>query len=152
MEASALRSAGLARRPWVALLPIAVGLALSFGLLSVRFEDRVNKLWVEQGGRLDSELDYVEQNNGTAPGTAAKDQVLLTVAPAGVLNEGVLNEHLLLLRRIYSRISVTLEAPLNHPKCAHLSDAVCHAHLGRCEDVAVHLTMPPGLLVLGGHL
>ena len=33
--------AGLARRPWVALLPIAVGLALSFGLLSVRFEDRV---------------------------------------------------------------------------------------------------------------
>ena len=115
--------AGLARRPWVALLPIAVGLALSFGLLSVRFEDRVNKLWVEQGGRLDSELDYVEQNNGTAPGTAAKDQVLLTVAPAGVLNEGVLNEHLLLLRRIYSRISVTLEAPLNHPKCAHLSDA-----------------------------
>jgi hypothetical protein len=34
----------------------------------------------------------------------------------------------------------------------HLSDAVCYAHLCRCEDVPVHLTMPPGLLVLGGHL
>eukprot|EP01044_Picomonas_judraskeda_P017345 COSAG03_NODE_3244_length_2125_cov_15.067127_1_plen_72_part_10 len=46
--------AALAQRPLLALPSVLLGLILCLGLSSVRFEDRVNKLWVETGGRLDS--------------------------------------------------------------------------------------------------
>ena len=116
--------AALAQRPSLALPSVLLGLILCLGISSVRFEDRVNKLWVETGGRLDSELDYVEQYNGTAPGSAPKDQVLITVSRDGVLNDKVLSEHLWLLRRVYSGIKVDLEPPYTHPNCAHVSDDV----------------------------
>ena len=122
--------ARLARQPLLALPVVLLGALLCVGLSSVRFEDRVNKLWVEKGGRLDSELDFLEQFNGTAPGSASKDQVLITVSAAGVLNEMVLREHLLLLKRVYNRdqdegvgrIRADLAQPYVHPKCAHLPD------------------------------
>jgi hypothetical protein len=122
--------ARLARQPLLALPAVLLGALLCVGLSSVRFEDRVNKLWVEKGGRLDSELDFLEQFNGTAPGSASKDQVLITVSAAGVLNEMVLREHLLLLKRVYNRdqdegvgrIRADLAQPYVHPKCAHLPD------------------------------
>ncbi len=134
--------AALARRPALALPFVLLGMALCVGLGRVRFEDRVNKLWVETGGRLDSELDYVEQFNGTAPGSASMDQVLITVSHDGVLNEAVLKEHLLLLRRVYSKLKVDLAPPYTHPNCAHLSDDVDYVTTNRysmthiCDRVA----------------
>ena len=38
--------------------------ALTIGLKSVTMEDRIEKLWVEEGGRLDRELGYVEKTLG----------------------------------------------------------------------------------------
>ena len=38
--------------------------ALTIGLKSVVMEDRIEKLWVEAGGRLDQELSYVEKTLG----------------------------------------------------------------------------------------
>ena len=38
--------------------------ALTIGLKSVMMEDRIEKLWVEAGGRLDQELSYVEKTLG----------------------------------------------------------------------------------------
>eukprot|EP01043_Picozoa_sp_COSAG02_P071606 COSAG02_NODE_13156_length_1436_cov_3.915309_1_plen_335_part_01 len=123
--------AALARRPVLALPTVLLGMLLCLGLRSVRFEDRVNKLWVETGGRLDSELDYVEQFNGTAAGTASKDQVLITVSRGGVLDEVVLNEHLVLLRRVYRDMEVDLAPPYTHPNCAHLADDVDYVTTNR---------------------
>ena len=45
------------------------------------------------------------------------DQVLITVARTGVLNEQTLEEHLLLLRRIYEGVSVDMAEPYDHPNC-----------------------------------
>ncbi len=42
--------------------------ALTIGLKSVVMEDRIEKLWVEAGGRLDSELEYVERTLGRDSG------------------------------------------------------------------------------------
>ena len=102
------------------LLATLLGGGGCFGLLRARFEDRVNKLWVEQGGRLDWELQYVEEYNGTKSKAAPQQQVcqrakelqlvvaslfaqvLITVAPTGVLNELLLDEHLWLLKVAYN--------------------------------------------------
>eukprot|EP01048_Picozoa_sp_COSAG05_P018105 COSAG05_NODE_2588_length_2868_cov_8.486096_2_plen_171_part_00 len=103
--------------PAVAAYPLC-----SLGLLSVEFEGRVNKLWVERGGRLDDELEYIGQHNGTRAGEASRDQILITVDQRGVLNEMVLDEHLWLLKLAYNSIEVSLAPPLAHPNCAHLPE------------------------------
>jgi len=48
----------------VLFVGILVLTMLSIGLKSVVMEDRIEKLWVEAGGRLDQELSYVEKNFG----------------------------------------------------------------------------------------
>ena len=60
--------------------------ALTIGLKSVVMEDRIEKLWVEEGGRLDQELAYVEATLGKDYGginqmliqTGSEDSNLLT--------------------------------------------------------------------------
>jgi hypothetical protein len=39
-----------------------------FNLGDIYFQDRIEKLWVEAGGRLDTELQYVEETLGSAAG------------------------------------------------------------------------------------
>jgi hypothetical protein len=39
-----------------------------FLILAIYSQDRIEKLWVEAGGRLDTELQYVEETLGSAAG------------------------------------------------------------------------------------
>ena len=47
----------------------------TIGLKSVQLEDKIEKLWVEEGGRLDRELAYVEETLG--PGSGGINQMLI---------------------------------------------------------------------------
>jgi hypothetical protein len=95
--------AGCASRPSVTLSAGSVlAIACGLGIFNVKFEDRVNKLWVESGGRLDDELEYIELNNGTDPRAENADQFVLTVSDGGVLNQAILDEHMSLLEAIHA--------------------------------------------------
>ena len=57
--------------------------SLTIGLKSVKLEDRIEKLWVEQGGRLDRELQYVEDTLGRDSGGI--NQMVIQTSESGQL-------------------------------------------------------------------
>lgn len=65
------------------------------GLKSATLETDVEKLWVEKGGRLERELEYVERSLGTGSGTT--NQIILQTAKqtgSNILRRDALNAHL----------------------------------------------------------
>jgi hypothetical protein len=72
-------------------------------------QDRIEKLWVEAGGRLDNELSYVEETLGS--GAGGVNQMLIQTAGGDDSGEGLLLtpdallRHLEVLRRA-TRVTV----------------------------------------------
>ena len=70
-------------------------------------EDRIEKLWVEEGGRLDKELRYVEETLGKDYGGI--NQMLIQTAEDGnLLTSDSLIEHLEVLKRA-TRVRVEMD-------------------------------------------
>ncbi len=73
-------------------------------------QDRIEKLWVESGGRLDSELSYVEETLGSGAG-GVNQMVIQTADGSGdsgssvLLTPDALLRHLEVLRRA-TRVTV----------------------------------------------
>ena len=81
--------------------------ALSIGLKSVVMEDRIEKLWVEEGGRLDQELRYVEDTLGKDYGGI--NQMLIQTAEDGnLLTSESLIQHLDVLKKA-TRVRVEMD-------------------------------------------
>jgi hypothetical protein len=57
-----------------------------FLILAIYFQDRIEKLWVEAGGRLDTELQYVEETLGSAAGGV--NQMVIQTLSGGVNGGG----------------------------------------------------------------
>jgi hypothetical protein len=62
------------------------GTAVKYLILAVYFQDRIEKLWVEAGGRLDTELQYVEETLGSAAGGV--NQMVIQTLGGGGANGG----------------------------------------------------------------
>ena len=70
-------------------------------------EDRIEKLWVEEGGRLDKELRYVEDTLGKDYGGI--NQMLIQTAEDGnLLTSDSLIQHLEVLKRA-TRVRVEMD-------------------------------------------
>ena len=83
--------------------------ALTIGLKSVVMEDRIEKLWVEEGGRLDQELAYVESTLGRDYGGI--NQMLIQTgqsADSNLLTTESLLSHLDVLKDA-TRVSVEMD-------------------------------------------
>ena len=74
---------------------------------SVVMEDRIEKLWVEEGGRLDKELKYVEETLGKDYGGI--NQMLIQTAEDGnILTSDSLIQHLDVLKKA-TRVRVEMD-------------------------------------------
>ena len=81
--------------------------ALTIGLKSVTMEDRIEKLWVEEGGRLDRELGYVERTLGKDYGGI--NQMLIQTSEGGnLLTQDSLLAHLDVLKEA-TRVHVDMD-------------------------------------------
>ena len=81
--------------------------ALTIGLKSVTMEDRIEKLWVEEGGRLDKELRYVEETLGKDYGGI--NQMLIQTAEDGnMLTSESLLQHMDVLKKA-TRVRVEMD-------------------------------------------
>ena len=81
--------------------------ALTIGLKSVTMEDRIEKLWVEEGGRLDRELGYVEKTLGKDYGGI--NQMLIQTSEGGsLLSQDSLLAHLDVLKEA-TRVHVDMD-------------------------------------------
>ena len=70
-------------------------------------EDRIEKLWVEEGGRLDKELKYVEETLGKDYGGI--NQMLIQTAEDGnILTSDSLIQHLDVLKKA-TRVRVEMD-------------------------------------------
>ena len=81
--------------------------ALSIGLKSVVMEDRIEKLWVEQGGRLDRELKYVEDTLGKDYG-GINQMLIQTSEDGAMLTSESLLAHLDVLKEA-TRVHVEMD-------------------------------------------
>lgn len=98
----------LGRFPWLVIFSVVVVcVLLSLGLLKARFETDESELWVEQGGRLEKELDYTESVLGE--GAEATGELLIQVGKEGrsAITPEALLEHLDLVKRVAQNVSVT---------------------------------------------
>lgn len=82
--------------------------ALTIGLKSVVMEDRIEKLWVEAGGRLDSELEYVERTLGRDSGGINQMLIQTSPATANILTQEALLAHLDVLKEA-TRVRVEMD-------------------------------------------
>ena len=80
----------------------------TIGLKSVRLEDKIEKLWVEEGGRLDRELAYVEETLG--PGSGGINQMLIQTGEGGsnLLSPESLLTHMQVLKKA-TRVTVEMD-------------------------------------------
>ena len=81
--------------------------SLTIGLKSVVIEDRIEKLWVEEGGRLDRELAYVEETLGKGSG-GINQMVIQTGEDAALLTPDSLLHHLDVLKSA-TRVTVEMD-------------------------------------------
>ena len=81
--------------------------SLTIGLKSVVIEDRIEKLWVEEGGRLDRELAYVEETLGSGSG-GINQMVIQTGEDAALLTPDSLLHHLDVLKSA-TRVTVEMD-------------------------------------------
>ena len=80
---------------------------LSIGLKSVVMEDRIEKLWVEAGGRLDQELSYVEKTLGKDYG-GINQMLIQTSEDGNMLTSDSLLAHLDVLKDA-TRVKVRMD-------------------------------------------
>ena len=80
----------------------------TIGLKSVQLEDKIEKLWVEEGGRLDRELAYVEETLG--PGSGGINQMLIQTGEgsSNLLTPESLLMHLQVLKKA-TRVTVEMD-------------------------------------------
>ena len=80
----------------------------TIGLKSVQLEDKIEKLWVEEGGRLDRELAYVEETLG--PGSGGINQMLIQTGEGGsnLLSPESLLTHMQVLKKA-TRVTVEMD-------------------------------------------
>ena len=80
----------------------------TIGLKSVQMEDKIEKLWVEEGGRLDRELAYVEETLG--PGSGGINQMLIQTGEgsSNLLTPESLLTHLQVLKKA-TRVTVEMD-------------------------------------------
>ena len=80
----------------------------TIGLKSVQLEDKIEKLWVEEGGRLDRELAYVEKTLG--PGSGGINQMLIQTGKGGssLLSPESLLTHMQVLKKA-TRVTVEMD-------------------------------------------
>lgn len=98
----------LGRRPWLAIgLVFLVCVGLGLGLLKAKFETDVNELWVEQGGRLEDEIDYTDAVLGE--GAQASAELVIQVGRDGsdATTPEALLEHLAVVTRVAQNVSIT---------------------------------------------
>ena len=80
--------------------------SLTIGLKSVVMEDKLEKLWVEEGGRLDQELKYVEETLGGGSG-GINQMVIQTGEDVALLTPESLLHHLDVLKAA-TRVTVEI--------------------------------------------
>ena len=88
-------------------LVVIITTGLSLGLLVVEFEVEPAELWVEQGGRLENELDYTNEVLGK--GAESSNEFVIQVAKNGksAITEKTLLEHLQVALRVVHNVSVS---------------------------------------------
>ena len=82
--------------------------ALTIGLKSVTMEDRIEKLWVEEGGRLDRELGYVEKTLGKDYGGINQMLIQTSETRGSLLTQEALLAHLDVLKEA-TRVHVDMD-------------------------------------------
>ena len=82
--------------------------ALTIGLKSVTMEDRIEKLWVEEGGRLDRELAYVEKTLGKDYGGINQMLIQTSETRGSLLTQEALLAHLDVLKEA-TRVHVDMD-------------------------------------------
>jgi hypothetical protein len=91
--------------PIVLVVIIAIG--LSVGLRAAEFETDPAELWVEQDGRLESELDYTDAVLGKGAGSSSELVIQTGKGGASAITEEALLEHLQVARRVTRDVSVS---------------------------------------------
>ena len=80
----------------------------TIGFKSVKLEDRIEKLWVEEGGRLDRELSYVEETLGA--GSGGVNQMVIQTGEGGstILSPESLLTHMHIVKQA-TRVTVQMD-------------------------------------------
>ena len=84
--------------------PLVLG-ALTIGLKSVRVEDRIDRLWVVEGGRLDREMKYLDSTLGEGAGGVNQMVIQTGEQKERLLTADALLSHLEVLKRA-TRVTV----------------------------------------------
>jgi hypothetical protein len=123
----------------VIAIGIAVAVSLATGLIDPPFETELNNLWIEKGGRVDTELQYVDDNS--IDGTRSTTELWTTVAvPFGnVLTADVLTDHLRTAEAM-TTMTVTIDAGTSDEFTVDMKD-ICRSgaadYIIQCTRVTV---------------
>ena len=80
----------------------------TIGLKSVQLEDKIEKLWVEEGGRLGRELAYVEETLGSGSGGINQMLIQTGEGSSNLLTPESLLMHLQVLKKA-TRVTVEMD-------------------------------------------